>query len=151
MLWLCGHLRISTLKSLQGNQNRVARNFGILPSVLPATHCTLSLGFHRFEPVIRNGVATALGNVTYPTRNFATLGILLAWCRHQDRTISSPLWEKRVWRVVSEDSFSYLPDWSPSLLARHVHLVGFLNDFDQAQGIMMAFAFHGHHDFTKQT
>jgi hypothetical protein len=33
-----------------------------------------SLGFHRFEPVIWNDVAIAPGNVTYPTRNFATLG-----------------------------------------------------------------------------
>ncbi len=32
-----------------------------------------SLGFHRFEPVDWRGVATALGNVTYPTRNFARL------------------------------------------------------------------------------
>jgi hypothetical protein len=31
----------------------------------------MSLGFHRFEPVVWNGVATAPGNVTYPTRNFA--------------------------------------------------------------------------------
>jgi hypothetical protein len=35
-------------------------------------------GFHRFEPVVKNSVATAPGNVIYPTRNFATLGILLA-------------------------------------------------------------------------
>ena len=31
----------------------------------------MPVGFHRFEPVVRDGVATAPGNVTYPTRNFA--------------------------------------------------------------------------------
>ena len=31
----------------------------------------MPVGFHRFEPVDWNGVATVPGNVTYPTRNFA--------------------------------------------------------------------------------
>ena len=29
------------------------------------------VGLHRFEPVEWNGIASAPGNVTYPTRNFA--------------------------------------------------------------------------------
>lgn len=33
----------------------------------PARPC----GLHRFEPVLRNAITRALGNVTYPTRNFA--------------------------------------------------------------------------------
>jgi hypothetical protein len=46
-----------------------------LPSVLPLTPLhEASLGFHRFEPVDWDSVATAPGNVIYPTRNFATLG-----------------------------------------------------------------------------
>src|SRR5256885_12214821 len=58
---------LSTLESLRGSES-----LRILPSVLPVTslHET-SFGFHRFEPVRWNGVATAPGNVTYPTRNFA--------------------------------------------------------------------------------
>jgi len=42
------------------------------------TLALMSLGFHRFEPVMRNDVAIVPGSVTYPTRNFATLGMLLA-------------------------------------------------------------------------
>src|SRR5436190_5466645 len=48
------------------------KSLRILPSVLPVTSLQeTSCGFHRFEPVRWNGVATAPGNVTYPTRNFA--------------------------------------------------------------------------------
>src|SRR6266851_4441556 len=46
----------------------------ILPSVLPATTCKRPGGLHRFEPVEWNGITSAPGNITYPTRNFATLG-----------------------------------------------------------------------------
>ncbi len=70
VLWPCGHPGISTPESLRG-----FASLRILPSVLPSTHLQEApLGFHRFEPVDWNGVATAPGNVTYPTRNFATLG-----------------------------------------------------------------------------
>ena len=94
----------------------------ILPSVLPVTslHET-SCGFHRFEPVKWNGVATAPGNVTYPTRNFATLGPFYCYTNthicgvcgikhcalflHVAMQIGlSHLSEKRAWRIVSEDS-----------------------------------------------
>src|ERR1700676_2148777 len=60
---------LSTLESLRGFEL-----LRILPSVLPVISLQTSCGFHRFEPVEWNGVATAPGNVTYPTRNFATLG-----------------------------------------------------------------------------
>ena len=36
------------------------------------------VGFTDLSRLFEDGVATAPGNVTYPTRNFATLGILLA-------------------------------------------------------------------------
>jgi hypothetical protein len=69
VLWLCGHPGISTPESLRGFE--LSR---ILPSVLPVTDLhVLSCGFHRFEPVKWNGVATAPGNITYPTRNFARI------------------------------------------------------------------------------
>jgi hypothetical protein len=108
---------LSTLESLRGFESS-----RILPSVLPATSLqSTSCGFHRFEPVEWNGVATAPGNVTYPTRNFATLGpfVLL----HQqancpvcgDTHCAYPLhvamqiglshpFEQRARRIVSEDS-----------------------------------------------
>ncbi len=47
------------------------------------------LGFHRFEPVIWNDVAIAPGNVTYPTRNFATLGPFIFVTQ---RAFASRLW-----------------------------------------------------------
>ena len=48
------------------------------PRYCPRRPCNeTSCGFHRFEPVVWNGVATVPGNVTYPTRNFATLGPFL--------------------------------------------------------------------------
>ena len=67
VLWLGKPSRDLTPESLRGSES-----LRILPSVLPVTslHET-SCGFHRFEPVKWNGVATAPGNVTYPTRNFA--------------------------------------------------------------------------------
>src|SRR5207249_2265592 len=67
VLWLRLPSRDLTPESLRGSES-----LRILPSVLPVTslHET-SCGFHRFEPVRWNGVATAPGNVTYPTRNFA--------------------------------------------------------------------------------
>ena len=69
MLWPFGHPGISTPESLRGSNLR-----STLPSVLPVAHLHVApCGFHRFEPVKWNGVATALGNVTYPTRNFARL------------------------------------------------------------------------------
>ena len=67
VLWPYGHPGISTPESLRGSNTCL-----ILPSVLPTTYLQEPLlGFHRFEPVKWNGVATAPGNVTYPTRNFA--------------------------------------------------------------------------------
>jgi hypothetical protein len=73
VLWPRGHPGISTPESLRGFDLR-----RILPSVLPAMPLhEASEGFHRFEPVVWNGVATVPGNVTYPTRNFATLGPFL--------------------------------------------------------------------------
>ena len=68
---------------------------------------------------------------TYPTRDFATLGILLLprWpyqgcgvgrsflpasaCRHADRTISSRTFRLRVRRMVSEDSKGFYLDYWP--------------------------------------
>src|ERR1700730_15483317 len=55
-----------------------------------------------------------------------------------------------VWRVVSEDSSSYLFNRSLSLFAHHMHLVGLLYDLDQSMSIEMAFDIHCHHDFAKQ-
>lgn len=66
-------------------------------------------------------IAHALGNVTYPTRNFALAVTLLpapaadllrggkrfraySACRHAGRTISSSERLPEVWRIVSEDS-----------------------------------------------
>ena len=66
-------------------------------------------------------IAHALGNVTYPTRNFAHSVTLLpasaadllrggkrfraySTCRHAGRTISSSEEHSEVWRIVSEDS-----------------------------------------------
>ena len=117
MLWPCGHPGISTPESLRGYE--LPR---ILPSVWPVAHLQQApCGFHRFEPVEWNGVATAPGNVTYPTRNFATLGPFYCYtnthiCRvcgvlhcasllHVAMQIGlSHLFEKRAWRIVSEDS-----------------------------------------------
>ena len=112
---LVGHPGISTPESLRGFEL-----LRILPSVLPVTslHET-SCGFHRFEPVKWNGVATAPGNVTYPTRNFAdrSFSMLInnierAACSFHVRSCMSPCrWDyifiggsADVWRVVSEDS-----------------------------------------------
>src|SRR2546430_9407570 len=59
---------LSTLESLRGSES-----LRILPSVLPVTSLQeTSCGFHRFEPVRWNGVATAPGNVTYPTDRKST-------------------------------------------------------------------------------
>ena len=102
VLWLRPPSRDLTPESLRGFEL-----LRILPSVLPVTslHET-SCGFHRFEPVRWNGVATAPGNVTYPTRNFALAMLLIhkyflpsnqdeltthPACRRADRTISSPI------------------------------------------------------------
>jgi hypothetical protein len=98
VLWLRLPSRDLTPESLRGFEL-----LRILPSVLPVTslHET-SCGFHRFEPVKWNGVATAPGNVTYPTRNFAEVCYFACAkgepvpfrthpaCRHAARTISSP-------------------------------------------------------------
>ena len=122
MLWPFGHPGISSPESLRGLE--LPR---VLPSVLPATYLQKpSLGFHRFEPVDWNGVATAPGNVTYPTRNFATLGpfsrytnthicgvsrvMRCALLLHVAMQIGlSHLSEKRAWRIVSEDSGARRP------------------------------------------
>ena len=75
-------------------------------------------GLHRFEPVEWNGVTTAPGNVTYPTRNFATLGPfsivthlnggLERFRQALHVAMQVGLYHLylhgRVWRVVSEDS-----------------------------------------------
>ena len=55
-----------------------------------------------------------------------------------------------VWRVVSEDSSNYLPNWPFSLFAFQIHLIGLLNDLDQSMAIKMSFAFHRHHDLAKE-
>ena len=55
-----------------------------------------------------------------------------------------------VWRVVSEDSSDDLLDWSLSLLAHHIHLIGLLNDFNQSMRIEMSFIFHRHHNLAKE-
>jgi hypothetical protein len=100
----------------------------VLPSVLPVMSLQTSCGLHRFEPVRWNGVATALGNVTYPTRNFATLGPFICYepaCslhvvrettrlrtrlppayRYAARTVSSTRRISGAWRAVSEDSLT---------------------------------------------
>ena len=124
MLWLRLPSRDLTPESLRGSNLR-----WILPSVLPVTslHET-SCGLHRFEPVVGNGVATVPGNVTYPTRNFATLGPflmlrtharlrvlakttrlrtrLLPAYRYAARTVSSTRRISGAWRAVSEDSLT---------------------------------------------
>src|SRR5258708_23059666 len=97
----------------------------IFPSVLPTVRLRAPLGFHRFEPVEWNGIAPAPGNVTYPTRNFATLGpfmIVAPELAFRGSVISAELsmspWRSdyiianmiiRVWRVVSEDSRTARP------------------------------------------
>src|SRR5260221_13087574 len=43
----------------------------ILPSVLPATHLHVCREGSTDLSRIKNGIASAPGNVTYPTRNFA--------------------------------------------------------------------------------
>ena len=122
MLWPRGHPGISSPESLRGLESLRA-----LPSVSPATHLQqVPVGFHRFEPVECNGVATAPGNVTYPTRNFATLGPFYCYTNtHMWRVCGvmhcalllhvamqiglSHLSEKRAWRIVSEDSGARRP------------------------------------------
>src|SRR5579862_9424903 len=101
-----------------------------------------SCGLHRFEPVDWNGVATAPGNVTYPTRNFATLGPFYCYththmCRvcgvkhcalllHVAMQIGlSHLSERRAWRLVSEDSGARLRRLRPAFPADCPHLVDF--------------------------
>src|SRR5215475_1270359 len=67
------------------------------------------VGLHRFEPVERNWIAPAPGNVTYPTRNFAQICYsqafyrLMSWpflpasaYRYAARTISSSvIWSQK--------------------------------------------------------
>ena len=100
----------------------------ILPSVLPLARLRAPVGFHRFEPVEWNGITPAPGNVTYPTRNFATLGPFACcyarrgrrgrghFCRALRVAAKAGLYhhdsERRVWRIVSEDSQAYGLDLS---------------------------------------
>ncbi len=77
----------------------------ILPSVLPATACMLSVGLHRFEPVARPGSLQARAMLLtrqgtslwhcYSQRNSPRGWSFLpaSACRHAARTISSPLFE----------------------------------------------------------
>jgi hypothetical protein len=92
-----------------------------LPTALPADHLLAGEGFAVMSGCA-HGVASVQGNVTYPTRNFATLGIVVtpsplssdvarsflpdSPCRHGDRTVSSlpqGRCSERAWRAVSED------------------------------------------------
>ena len=52
----------------------------ILPSVLPATHLHVCREGSTDLSRIKNGIASVPGNVTYPTRNFATLGPSIYCC-----------------------------------------------------------------------
>ena len=61
------HPGISTPESLRGSLT------AILPSVLPAALLQHREGFTDLSRLV-DGIAPAPGNVTYPTRNFATLG-----------------------------------------------------------------------------
>ena len=75
-------------------------------------------GLPRYELVFHCFSRSSGASLSYPTRNFATLGpfILLlptecgrpipfsSPCRHEDRTISSIIFLLMVWRIVSGDS-----------------------------------------------
>src|SRR5712692_8637256 len=109
-MYFQGRRVMESCDSIQGSQplSRYGdRRVTILPSVFPVIPLQRSCGLHRFEPVILDGITPATGNVTYPTRNFATLGpfnvvaptkhfLVRTWaflpgsaCRHAVRTISS--------------------------------------------------------------
>ncbi len=68
-----------TPESLRGPCDTCGRT--VLPSVLPATLLQAPGGFHRFEPVVWTG-SLPPGAISYPTRNFATLGPFSAVTPH---------------------------------------------------------------------
>jgi hypothetical protein len=112
--------------SIQGSQPLSRYGDQSLDLTLGITRAVLqqpSLGFHRFEPVVWNDVATVPGNVTYPTRNFALTLTAVFVQKCSTFTELSDVFLSRcscmspcrwdyifidenvdVWRVVSEDS-----------------------------------------------
>src|SRR5579864_1367764 len=64
--------QIDSIRGSQPSSRYGDSNSRILPSVLPATHLLMRVvkGFTDLSRLM-DGVATAPGNVTYPTRNFA--------------------------------------------------------------------------------
>ena len=60
---------VSTLESLRGSSYD-----DLTLGITRDAPARASGGLHRFEPVEWNGITSVPGNITYPTRNFATLG-----------------------------------------------------------------------------
>ncbi len=91
-------------QSLRGHTSEEAEDF---PRHYPPTKLLVGEGFAVMSG-FAHGVASAWGSCVYPTRNFATLGILVtphsagyrsvarsflpdSPCRHEDRTVPSPI------------------------------------------------------------
>src|SRR5437764_1453946 len=117
----CGSYRL-TRSSLESKSHpadciyRVVTGSRGLPSALPAHLPQDACGLRRYEPVRTKWIAPLRGKLlTYPTRNFATLGPFICCASSVRGGVAHPLCasprssdyliaDRSVWRLVSEDS-----------------------------------------------